>query len=835
MCLKMFYSGIRLEAPQTALLRDLPPGAILVHATKFRCLFTFLFAYTRCRQLGLPYPRIGLDTRTLIWQPFRHLLRVLLAHIHSLLTQGRFPDPRGSGYWRRELLAGKAGFLSLLDQRSRWRKPWRKTTDPVEFLIDFQKSTERPVLIVPHLLFFSKKPGRSQPTLVQMILGPEEAPGHLRRLTALFKSSGNVFAEISPPIDVRRFLARPEIAPHSTTYQAALLRSEALAQINRHRQSITGPVLKSRPELKESILNSPRLQQFMQSHAEGEQVPVHSVRAQAAACLDEISADSNPNWIRVYAAIVDWILRTIFDGVALDRAEIVAVKRASLRGPIVFIPSHKSHVDYLILSCVLYRHDHPCPLIAAGRNLSFWPLGPLFRKGGAFFIRRTFKGDALYSRVFAEYVHKVLEEGYNVEQFIEGGRSRTGKLLMPKLGLLSILLSAYKNGACPDLVIVPVAIGYDQVLEEKSYLEEIEGRQKKPESISQVIQARKFLKKRYGKIYLQFGEPFSLGEQLEQGRASLAAMGPEEFNDLCRRLGHRVACAINRVNVVTPHALAAAAILNGPRHRTSLEELMTSIETYLGFLATVGARLADTLILDYRRAVSHALDSYVQRKILEEVAVDPPEHEDNKGFILDEGKRPFLEYYKNTCIAFFTPAAFTALAILQKDAFQFSASDLHMNVAFLQDLFEFEFSEDAEAPASYQVRKTLKAFIEDAVLIPHPTLPDTYNVTSSGFRKLKLFAGFLRSLLESYWIVLTYFTHTPQDGSDAKERAKKIAALGARMYRQKEIAHRESLSRLTFTSAAEHFMKNGIQGAGDRDRIAPYAAALQRALRSVQP
>jgi glycerol-3-phosphate O-acyltransferase len=831
----MFYSGIRLEASQAAMLRDLPQEAILVHTAKFRCLFTFLFAYTRCRQLGLPYPRIGFGCRTLAWQPFTRLLRMLLAHAHRLLTHGRFPDPYGSGFLRQELLAGKAGFLALLDPRPAWRRLWRESVDPVEFLIDLQKSTERPVLIVPHLLFFSKNPGRAQPSLAEMILGPEEAPGHLRRLSALFKSPGNVFAEISPPVSVQRFLARPEISPHPTAYQAALLRSEVLAQINRHRQSITGPVLKSRPELKESILNSPRLQQFMQQLAESEQVPTHAVRARAAACLDEISADSNPGWIRVYAAIVDWILRTIFDGVALDRTEILAVKRASLRGPVVFIPSHKSHVDYLILSCVLYRHDFPCPLIAAGRNLSFWPLGPLFRKGGAFFIRRTFKGDPLYSRVIAEYVHKVLEEGFNVEQFIEGGRSRTGKLLMPKLGLLSILLSAYKNGACPDLVIVPVSIGYDQVLEEKSYLDEIEGHQKKPESLSQVIQARKFLKKRYGRIYLRFGEHFTVGDELEQGRATLASMGPGGFNEFCRRLGHRVACAINRVSVVTPHALTAAAILNAPRHRTSTEELMSSVETYLSFLSTVNARLADTLVLDYRRAVSRALSSYVQRKIVEEVAA-PPEPGGDTGFILDEDKRPFLEYYKNTCIAFVTPAAFTALAILQKDAFQFSASDLHTDVAFLQGLFEFEFADDAEAPSSYQVRKTLKAFIEDAVLIPHPTLPDTYNVTSSGFRKLKLFAAFLGSLLESYWVVLTYLAHAPRNGStDARERTKKIAALGTRMYRQKEIARREALSRATFDAAAEYFAKHGVQGAEDRGRIAFYTTALQKALRCVQP
>ncbi len=158
----------------------------------------------------------------------------------------------------------------------------------------------------------------------------------------------------------------------------------------------------------------------------------------------------------------------------------------------------------------------PVPLVAAGSNLSFWPMGPLFRSGGAFFIRRTFSGAILYSKVFAEYIHKLLEEGFNIEQFIEGGRSRTGKLLMPKLGLLSILLNAYKNGACEEMIIVPIYIGYDRVLEETSYLQELEGGQKEPETLRGVIKARKFLKKRYGKIYIEFNEPILVNELVEK-------------------------------------------------------------------------------------------------------------------------------------------------------------------------------------------------------------------------------------------------------------------------------------------------------------------------------
>ncbi|RPJ71082.1 MAG: glycerol-3-phosphate acyltransferase, partial [Desulfobacteraceae bacterium] len=526
---------------------------------------------------------------------------------------------------------------------------------------------------------------------------------------------------------------------------------------------------------------------------------------------------------------------TLFDGVTLNTEGLAEVKRMSLRGPVVYVPCHKSHADYLILTYMLYHNDLPCPLVAAGKNLSFWPLGPLFRRGGAFFIRRTFRGAVLYAHTFAEYIHKVIEEGYNIEQFIEGGRSRTGKLLMPKLGLLSIILNAYHNGACRDLVIVPVSIAYDQVLEEKSYLQEIGGGDKQPESLRQVLSARKFLKKRYGKVYLTFSSPLSLEETMAREGAAVSDLAPEELNRFCRRLAHRIALEINRVSVVTPQALTAAAVLNMARERFTFEELMAVVEVYLTHLYAVDARLADTLVLDHRRAIAHAVGACVQHKSLEALKPDPGRPAESAGFILNEARRPVLDYYKNTCIAFFVPAALTAMAILQRDAFQFSAADLHTEVEWFQDLFQFEFVFDSDTPAEAQVRRMLKILMEDAVIIPHPTLPDSFNVTAAGLRKLKLYAIFVKTLLESYWVVAQFLMQTAQEEISGKERIRKITAAGNRMLRRKEIDHREALSRITYENALQYFNGLGVHGAEDRERAAATAALIERALKHLAP
>jgi glycerol-3-phosphate O-acyltransferase len=535
--LKLFYSGIKTDKGQTDLLKQLQDDAVIVYATKFKSYFEYLFYYIRYQQINLPYPQIGFDYRVYLWQPLSRLIKILVAHFDFFIHKRTLPDPYKSGYIGQALLENKAGFLSLVSRKGFYRRYVKAQTDPIQYLIELQKSTDRPVYIVPQLIFFSKNPHRASP-----------------------KNPGKVFFELSEPVNLKTYLQDDSIRNQPLVYQSLMLRRNLLVQLNRHRQSITGPVRKTRQELKESILTGSRFQQFMDTYSKNRELPMHEVRKKADAYIEEIAAGYNPAYIKIYSAIVGWIIRTIFDGVTINNNALNKIKRLSLKGPLILIPCHKSHIDYLILSYLLYHNNMPVPLVAAGKNLSFWPMGPMFRSGGAFFIRRSFRGAVLYSKVFAEYIHKLLEEGFNIEQFIEGGRSRTGKLLMPKLGLLSILLNAYKNGACEDMIIVPIYIGYDRVLEEKSYLQELEGGQKEPENLRGVIQARKFLKKRYGKIYIEFNEPILMNELVEKFGTPLSEMKPKDQNALCRNLGYRVINSINRAAVVTAYGLRSKQI-----------------------------------------------------------------------------------------------------------------------------------------------------------------------------------------------------------------------------------------------------------------------------------
>ncbi|MBL0713699.1 MAG: 1-acyl-sn-glycerol-3-phosphate acyltransferase [Desulfosarcina sp.] len=827
---KLFYRGITLAPSQIAVLKPLPRNAVLICVTKRKSLFQWLFYHARYRDKHIPAPTLAFDYTVFLYQPLSRIFRMLLARLDYFCRHFSFPDPYSAGYYQDMLSRGETAFLSLVEPGGFYRRFVKQKTDPIQFLLDFQSGTDRPVYLVPHLMIFEKDPEKSNPSLWSLLFGPEKALGFVRRLATLVKKPGRTFVELSTPVDLTTFMQHPEVRDRRRAYQALLLRRNLLRQINRHRQSILGPILKNRLELKESVLTGSRLQDFIREQAQSENQPITKLHKKAEDYFEEIAADYRISMIKICEKVLTWIINTMFDGFIVDNEGLDRLKTMSQRGPLVLLPCHKSHIDYLMLSYVMYSNNMPCPHIVAGKNLSFWPIGTIFRRSGAFFMRRTFKGQPLYAAVFAAYVHKLLQEGFNIEVFIERGRRRTGKLLSPKTGLLSILLEAYQKGACDDLILAPIFMGYDKVPEEKAYLHELEGGKKEPESLMQVIRARKMLQKRFGKIYIEFHDPISLRGLLRKNDLELESMTHDEISAFCRNIAHRSIHAINRVAVITPHAVTAAALLNYPAPGITLPMLLDTVDTYLNHLQFHDVKLADTLLVDPAHAIEQVFNIYIQRKFIEPLDKSAMDAENPPRFRINSEKRPSLEYYKNNCVACFVPATFTALAIIAGDAFQFSTTDLHRCYRFLQDLLKYEFSYDLENPPEWHVRKNIKAFINDAILIPHPNLPDTYNITSAGFRRLKLFSSFLRSYFESYWITLNQLMHQKPGEIAIKDQLKKIAAQGARMAKSGEIERNEALSRVNFKNALAFFNSRGIHCLEDETAIAQYREPLQRYL-----
>ncbi len=514
-----FFSRVTVNPRHLERLKELSQKGAVVYALKYRSHLDFLFFNRRYQKLGVLAPEVAFDLNLWMWQPFSHLVQIISATLNHFTRRRAWPNPFQDSYFLKTLKDRRGSLLFLVDQvgfRQRFLKP---REDPIRHLLELQAQLDFPIFLVPQMVIYEKAPMREDKGLLQLFFGDVENPGKLRKLVLCFFKAKQAVVEVAEPVNLQEALAA---APQDGRLRemAQDIRRELIQRIDLKRRMITGPVIKSREEVMELTLTDPALTRAMEHLAETEKKKLYKIKKDAQDYFWEISADWNQFCISGMIHVVTWLSKHLFDGIAFDTEGFERVREAGQRGSLIFVPCHKSHLDYLILNNLIYQHHMHPPRIAAGKNLSFWPLGPIFRGSGAFFIRRRFLGGKLYAEVLYTYIKTLIRSGYNLEFFIEGGRSRTGKLVLPKLGLLNMILRAYEEKAAPDLLFVPTFIGYDQVLEEKAYLKELEGRAKETESVGQLMKARKFLRKRYGRAYIQFSEPISLKDYLGQAPGS---------------------------------------------------------------------------------------------------------------------------------------------------------------------------------------------------------------------------------------------------------------------------------------------------------------------------
>ncbi len=812
-------------------IKSIEKTSIVVFASKNKRMFDFLYFHTRLKALDLPFPELGFDLRFFFLLPVKRVCRILLSHLDYFLHNFHIKDIYTSGFVQETLQNKKSGFVFLIEEDDFYKRFIKSTPDPLFHLIELQRQTDTNVIIVPEDIIYITKPRHKDPGLADILFGTHEKPGLLKRIYTLIRYPEKIKVAVATPVNLKEFINLPEIDRLDAEFQTHRLRSHLVDILNRQRKSITGPILKSSQEITEDILTRKSLREYLADYASKNNIPLYKVNKKAASYIKEIAANYNLRIINVFNWALSWIFKNIFEGLVLNQDEINRMREKSTQAPLILIPCHKSHLDYLLLPYVMYRNNMPCPHIAAGKNLSFWPLGPLFRGGGAFFIRRTFKGAELYRKIFGAYLEKLLYEGFNLKIFIEGGRSRTGKLLSPRPGGLGMIIKAYLNGACDNLYFVPVFVGYDRVLEEDAYLKEIEGGKKSPETLKGLINTRKFLKKKYGKVYIKFDDPLSLKEYLKEKNIDLTRATDDEYMQFVKQFAYKLINSINKNAIVTPHGIIASAILNGSQNNFVKEQMIERVNTYMNLLTFNDVELSDTLLMDPDNAFDTVINNFISRNFIELADEDEGEISDSTTFIVKHNKRAILDYYKNSAISFFVPTAYTAMAILEVDQFKFFLSDLVLRYKFLQKMYTDEFSYDEEITPEEQISKCIKEFINEGILVPDPTQADMFSLTSQGLRKLKWFAAFLLPFLESYKTTLLFLEKEKTDKYDAKEQTKKIQSFGRKLYKRNNIALKESLSLVNYRNAATYFARNEITGSEDQIQIDDYKEIIDRLIR----
>lgn len=632
-----------------------------------------------------------------------------------------------------------------------------------------QKSQPAPIQLVPLHFIYDKHPGREN-SLTDILFGERENPGYFRKMILFLRNfKKRAVAKIGEPMDFTAFLSAHEgipedrLAPHWTSAMQRAFDTEA--------RQVTGPKLKSRADLIADVLDNPKQRQKVRAFADAHGLTFDAAEKKVRNFLWEIASDIRFTMIELWNYFLGWFLNSLYSGVHVDEEGILKIKRVAKDSALVLTPCHKSHVDYMLLSYVFYHRDLSLPLVCAGNNLNFWPIGPLFRRSGAYFIRRTLEGDDLYPLALKGYVRELLREGYFQEFFIEGTRSRSGKLFPPKTGVLRMIIEAFREEDLKDVYFVPTSISYERVLEESAYLKETKGMKKRKETWTDLFRLPRFLKKRYGKIYVQFGDPISLGSFLDN-----APVNPETPDEtrLSGDLARQIFASINFATTLLPTGLVALVLLSHLKRSFTYEEIQTRYEELDRLARAGGARLSESLEANSLFALEEVLEQFAKEGLVQA-------HEDvgERFFTLRDDVRGHLDYFKNTAIHFYAPYALKKLCEEAAGRGGSSATEIwrQADALLVRDFF---------IPVDWK---------------PAPgtagAVPDWLPVA-------------LKPILESYWLTLKSLTRFPVEKVEQKTLVGKVMEAGETLQLRGLLQYPESLSIFTIQNAVQTFLEMGI-------------------------
>jgi glycerol-3-phosphate O-acyltransferase len=684
---------------------------------------------------------------------------------------------------------------------------------PFEALVELQRGQERPIFLVPLILVWSRRAQRVVPPIWELVWGSPESPTTLPAAVAFLRNYKRAFLRVGRPIDLQAFVA--ERPAESDALVARKAKGTIHHHLARELRAAVGPPLRTPTRVEDKVLRDRHLREVLEHVAKQKGRSAASVQREARRDLREIASRYSPLFIDMIRPIFRWIFQTMYDRVEIDEKGLAEVRRLAAEKPLVLTPSHKSHVDYMLLSWAFYEHGLIPPQVAAGINLSFWPFGSLARRAGAFFIRRSFKGDKIYSATLRAYVKYLLRERFTQEFFPEGGRSRTGKLLFPKTGLFSMEVDAWGDGAVDDVLFVPIAVDYERLVEGASYVQELAGGEKKKETFGALLQTPRALLRRYGRIYLQFGTPVSLKELAEKqqstGAPSLTLDGDERGADsrrsLIQHLANRVQWGIAEVVTVTPVSLVAAALLSHVRRGISAAEVAERVQLLLRIAEGENARIATALSGAAASPlvpgpIHDALATFAANKV-----VEAQEASGQVIYHVPDAKRTYLDFHRNAILNRYVGLSLVAQSVRSRPAGA-PVDEVRDDVRWLSRLFRLEFM--------YPVGSTLDAVFREKLdqLVRLGAVAEADGVVRPGSERPRLdfLADLTRPYLEAYRVAgeAVQSAGLAEAVVDRKALVKQALERGHAEFLSGHVLMRESISKATLENAMEWI---GSQGA----------------------
>ncbi len=736
----------------------------------------FLFLWVRTHRLPQDFSTLGIDPkRPIVYALQDKSLSNLLVVEHECARLGLPPPSRPSGL--RGTGADRAFFCLTKNDGfflGRYRVPY--ISKRVERLMTACAGDKSPdVQVVPVSVYWGRRPDREKSLFRILLSDTWSAQGFLKKILMVVFNGRQTFVQFSQPVSVKELLAEDLGEERTARKLGRVLR----VHFRREREAMIGPDLSHRRTLVDTLIGSPAVKDAIAADAKEKNRTVEESTEAAWEYANEIASDYSHTVIRFLEVVLSWLWEKLYAGVEVNHIEnLTTVARTH---EIVYVPCHRSHIDYLLLSYIIYKNGMVPPHIAAGINLNMPVVGPILRRGGAFFMRRTFKGNPLYSAVFYEYLHSMFARGFAVEYFIEGGRSRTGRLLQPRTGMLAMTMRSFLRDTSRPIAFVPVYIGYERVLESGSYVEELHGKQKKKESLGGFFETvvRLFgrggkLSDRFGKVHLNFGTPIDLAQFLDtyaegwrdKGYGEDAEWLPPVVEKLARNINRR----INDAADVNPINLLSLALLATPKRVMDEETLLQQLALYKRLLADIGYHP----LLTVTDMTPEEMIAYGEKmKILQRY-----KHGLGDLLWLDDAASVTLTYFRNNVLHLFALPSLVANLVLQNRALtreQLVGLVRMINIPLRPELF-LHHGQRSVIPYIDQV-------IESLVVLGliEQNEDGRFEAPATGtleHAQLQVLAQGIRETLERYYIVISLLI-THGSGTLDEEQLQKLSQLVA--------------------------------------------------------
>ncbi len=739
----------------------------------------------------------------------------------------------GVAEFERGIRAGKSGAIFL--KRARFvMVPGGSIGLPfLEALVRVQREIDEPIILIPHIVFWSKGPEQYRKRVAELLLGDPNAPG-LRKLLTFLTRAGRTHVTCGSSVTVAEALTGEGIEDDGVA--ARKLSWLIHRSIDQEEKVTRGPMLKTATEMKNEMMANPDFVQGVESAAAEMGLSSREARKRAASNIMEIAADFRISYIEFLSFVLTPIFKRVFSSFVVDREAVQTIKDASKDSAVILVPCHRSHIDYLVISYLMYLLGVIPPHIAAGANLSFFPMGHLFRHSGAFFIRRQIGGDKVYGFVLAQYIRKLLKEGYGIEFFIEGGRSRTGKTLMPKFGLLNWVAEAIIGEAVQNVKVIPIALSYERIMEVEGYARELSGGEKRKEDISGLVKSAEVLDSRYGRLYVTAGRPINVADFFR----NTLSKEPREIDDdekryLVKRLGYLILNRINRATVVNPSGLVATVLLSHHRRGISLDRFLETAGFLLDFAMKRGYPVSITmdqalkaavqgLAVARERAVKEADPRVVYRQIGQAISpildeaierfegqrhIRVEQYDDGDIYFVVPTSRTYLNYYRNNIIHVFQREALVALSVAaHRDDRLIEVASIQTDLTFLSKLLKKEFI--------FRVGDFEKGILAGLdALEKHGVVTQDASgevlVSHSSIELLYLFRNMVLPIIESYLIGARYVPMVRFKGAlKLRDLTRAVLERARRDYGEGGITCQEALSTVSIGNALSRYLDMGF-------------------------